>query len=71
MDFNNREPIRFPDAHKPQLIVVIDTEEEFDWSAPADRNEISVTAMQHIDRVQTIFDEYGIDGAIEPLFVRL
>lgn len=45
---------------KPQLIVVIDTEEEFDWNAKPDRKANRVSAMQHIDRMQSIFDEYGI-----------
>ncbi len=53
-------PIRVPGEIKPQLVVVVDTEEEFTWSAPPDRNATSVLAMQHIDRVQTIFDDYGI-----------
>ncbi|MCK4709284.1 MAG: polysaccharide deacetylase family protein [Gammaproteobacteria bacterium] len=45
----------------PQLIVVIDTEEEFDWNKPVDREATSVVAMQYIHRVQDIFDEYGIN----------
>ncbi len=45
---------------RPQLLVVIDTEEEFDWTKPMSRNSTSVTSMQHIDRVQSIFDAYAI-----------
>jgi len=45
---------------KPQLIVVVDTEEEFDWSKPPDRNATSVSAMSELYRVQDIFDEYNI-----------
>ena len=56
----SNKAIEFPDAIKPQLIVVIDTEEEFDWNAPADSNSTSVGAMQYINRVQDIFDSYGI-----------
>lgn len=44
----------------PLLIVVIDTEEEFDWSKPFDRQANTVTALRHIDRVQDIFDQFGI-----------
>jgi len=40
--------------------VVIDTEEEFDWSQEFAREHTSVQAMQWINRVQVIFDEYGI-----------
>lgn len=45
---------------KPQLIVVVDTEEEFDWNAEPDRKATGVSAMQHIDRMQSIYDQYGI-----------
>jgi len=53
-------PVKIPDDQRPQLIVVIDTEEEFDWSAPVDRNETGVSAMDHVCRAQDIFDEYGV-----------
>lgn len=53
-------PIQLSSDTKPKLIVVIDTEEEFDWSAPADRSANAVTAMDYIYRVQDIFDRYGI-----------
>lgn len=52
--------IKLPRDAAPKLIVVIDTEEEFDWSSPVDRNETRVTAMDHVGRVQDIFDLYGI-----------
>lgn len=58
--FSNISRIKLPSEIKPMLIVVIDTEEEFNWTAPADRNEVGVYAMQFIDRVQDIFDQYGI-----------
>lgn len=45
---------------QPQLIVVVDTEEEFDWSLPPDSSSNSITAIREIGRVQEIFDEYGI-----------
>ena len=56
----NFPPIKLAIDDKPKLIVVIDTEEEFDWNAPADRAKTGVTAMDSIYRVQDIFDEYGI-----------
>lgn len=52
--------IRLPRESPPQLLVVIDTEEEFDWSAHPDRAATGVSAMAQIDRVQNIFDEYGV-----------
>jgi hypothetical protein len=47
-------------AQQPQLFVVVDTEEEFDWDAPYSRANVGVTAMRHIGRAQQIFDRFGI-----------
>lgn len=58
--FDQRKDIYLPPEMPPQLIVVIDTEEEFDWNAEPDADANQVTAMAHIDRVQGIFNEYGI-----------
>ena len=44
----------------PKLIVVVDTEEEFDWAADPDPNAKSVSAINKLHLVQEIFDEYGI-----------
>ncbi len=57
---NNHPAITFPKETQPQLIIVVDTEEEFDWSAAPDRSATAVTAMEKIFRVQDIFDEYNI-----------
>ncbi len=53
-------PLRFPAADPPRLLVVIDTEEEFDWSAPPSRDATSVRAMARADRLDAIFARYGI-----------
>ena len=53
-------PIELPPSDPPTLFVVVDTEEEFDWSAPFSRESTAVTAMRHIDRAQQIFDRFGI-----------
>ena len=58
--FDNRRDIRLPKDSTPQLIVVVDAEEEFDWQAEPDATANLVTSMAHIGRVQGIFDEYGI-----------
>jgi hypothetical protein len=42
------------------LVVVIDTEEQFDWDAPVCREATGVSSMRSIGRIQSIFDEYGI-----------
>jgi len=60
MILNSKQAIALDKNQPPQLIVVIDTEEEFDWNKPVDRSATSVVAMQYINRVQDIFDEYGI-----------
>lgn len=57
---NPAKPIKFDLDSKPQLIIVIDTEEEFDWSQPPERNNIAVSAMSKIHLVQDVFNEYGI-----------
>jgi hypothetical protein len=56
--FANRAPAAMPE--RPTLMVVVDTEEEFDWEAPFSRDAISVTAMRHIDRTQRLCDAAGV-----------
>jgi len=58
--FTNRTEISFAPETPPRLIVVVDTEEEFDWKSEPDRQANKVTSMDHIGRVQDIFDGYGI-----------
>jgi hypothetical protein len=60
-----REPVRHPADMRPNLFVVIDTEEEFDWSAPFSRTNQRVTAMRHVARAQRLFERHGI----APIFV--
>lgn len=45
---------------QPLLLVVVDTEEEFDWGKPFSRDQISTTAIASQSRAHTIFDKYGI-----------
>ncbi|MEM7543694.1 MAG: polysaccharide deacetylase family protein [Pseudomonadota bacterium] len=45
---------------RPILHVVVDTEEEFDWHAPFDREARSVRALASIARVQSIMDRFAI-----------
>jgi len=44
----------------PRLIFVVDTEEEFDWSAPLSRQSTSVRHMEHIGRLQDICESYRL-----------
>jgi hypothetical protein len=45
---------------RPALIVVSDTEVEFDWTGPFDRSSFGVGHMRHIGRLQTICERWGI-----------
>jgi hypothetical protein len=56
----DRRPARLPADHPPVLVVVIDTEEEFDWSAPFDRSQTGVEAMHDVGLGQALFDEFDI-----------
>ncbi|WP_281300064.1 MULTISPECIES: polysaccharide deacetylase family protein [unclassified Iodidimonas] len=47
-------------ARAPQLCVIIDTEEEFDWNAPFDRRARAVTSIPAQQRAQDIFARYGL-----------
>ncbi len=55
-----RTPARLPADEPPQLLVVVDTEEEFDWGAPFDRNATSVEAMSHQQRAQQLCASFGL-----------
>ena len=41
-------------------MAIVDTEEEFDWSAPFDRNATGVGHMRRIGELQAVFDRHGI-----------
>lgn len=49
----------------PTLMVLIDTEEGFDWSQPLARENTDVSAMRAQERAHRIFDKYGI----KPIYV--
>ena len=57
---NHNQIISYDPEQPPQLLVVIDTEEEFDWSVLPTMGSRSVQAIREIHRVQAIFDEYEI-----------
>lgn len=59
------EPCPFSVAHlpagtPPQLVVVIDTEEEFDWTKRFDRRNRSVACIPEQLRAQEVFSRFGI-----------
>jgi hypothetical protein len=52
--------IRLPEDCPPRLLVVVDTEEEFDWRQPHSRENTAVTAIGAQGPAQAVFDRYGI-----------
>ncbi|RYY09505.1 MAG: glycosyltransferase, partial [Alphaproteobacteria bacterium] len=44
----------------PTLLVVIDTEEEFEWDAPFDRSSTSVANIGYQHLAQSVFAAHGI-----------
>jgi hypothetical protein len=55
-----RKLLKPPASWPPTLVVVIDTEEEFDWSLPFDPGATSVTNIEFQPLAQDIFDEYDL-----------
>lgn len=52
--------VGYSEDEPPRLIVGIDTEAEFDWGQPFSRTKTSVDSVAELNRVQDIFDRYGI-----------
>src|SRR5579872_1220928 len=50
---------------RPKLIVVIDTEEEFDWDKPHSRATFAIHHIRHLDRAQRILERHGV----RPIYV--
>jgi hypothetical protein len=65
LNLESRRLVAMPKNSPPVLLIVVDTEEEFDWSKDFDRHSTSVSAAEHIQRAQTIFEEYGL----KPIYV--
>ena len=49
-----------PPDMPPQLLVIIDTEEEFDWGRPVARKNTGVQTIQVQHRAQEIFGRFGV-----------
>lgn len=60
LDPRDHRPVRFPSGQTPLLIVVVDTEEEFDWSKPVSRGATGVTHIPAQARAQEIYGRYGV-----------
>ncbi len=57
--------IDWPADYPPLLVVVVDTEAEFDWSAHQSRRARGVSSVKCLSRAQRIFERYGV----RPTFV--
>lgn len=58
--FPVQQVLRPPEGTGPTLLVVIDTEEEFDWDAPFDPASTSVANIACQPLAQDLFDRHGI-----------
>src|ERR1700704_1917259 len=54
------EAIALPASYRPTLSVVIDTEEEFDWSAPFDARATATENIKYQPLAQEIMDRHGV-----------
>ena len=52
--------LEIPADWPPTLLVVVDTEEEFDWSAPPNPENRSVSNVQSLPMLQAIFERHGV-----------
>lgn len=52
--------IDIPASAKPKLLVVVDTEAEFDWDSSPDSDSMSVSSMESIGLGQEIYEQYSI-----------
>lgn len=53
-------PVQLPADQPPLLLVVIDTEEEFDWSLPHARENTAVSSVAAQGLAQEVFSDHGI-----------
>jgi hypothetical protein len=53
-------PARLSGDAPPHLMVIIDTEEEFDWSGEFSRRATAVTSMAHQGPVQRLLNRHGV-----------
>lgn len=52
--------IEFEDDIQPMLMVVVDTEEEFDWNAPPNRSKVGVKHIENLHLTHDICVDYGL-----------
>ena len=60
LDQTPKSFVELPSDERPLLLVVIDTEEEFDWAKPLARENRSVASIAAQPKAQAIFADFGI-----------
>jgi hypothetical protein len=65
LDPDNWRFIDWPADQTPMLVIVVDTEAEFDWRSDRPRKAMGVSSVRCQHRTQRIFEKYGV----RPTFV--
>lgn len=52
---------RFPENLGRRAVVMVDTEEEFDWSKPRSRNETGTSAIKYLPEFQSLMEAHGFE----------
>jgi hypothetical protein len=60
MAFVSQHDLNVPSSWPPTLLVVVDTEEEFNWDAPFDRANTQVRNIREQPMAQAVLDAYGV-----------
>ena len=61
LDVASHRPALLPKGHAPVMCVVVDTEEEFDWTKPFSRQNVSVASIAaQILAHEQVFDRFGV-----------
>ncbi len=54
------ERVAFGPGFKQKFLLTVDTEEEFDWDAPLDREQHSLKALPHLKTFQEFCEQFGV-----------
>jgi hypothetical protein len=65
LDPSTWKMIDWPAEQPPMVVVVVDTEAEFDWTARSERRARGVTSVKCLEQAQRIFERYQV----RPTFV--
>lgn len=60
LNSDRQSPAVIPAGTAPLMIVVVDAEEEFDWSKPFSRSATDTSSIADQERGHAVFDEFGI-----------